>query len=115
MLQVGFQGDFFGPEDVEFFLRQKGIVIPAGADLIEIKVDTKNFQNSDGTTGPLDTSPWQGSTPRLSEMCSRAVDLSLYMPQPHPSLDDLEFMPHGARARHPRVAVNVDLLARDGF
>jgi hypothetical protein len=46
MMYKGFEGDFFDADEVEVYLRQRGIVIPANVDFIDAEIDVGSFNNS---------------------------------------------------------------------
>lgn len=39
----GFEGDFFDCDDVELYLRQRGVTIPPGADHVTVEIDPSGF------------------------------------------------------------------------
>ena len=39
----GFQGDFFDPDEIEFFFRQKGVYIPPASDFVTVEIDPNDF------------------------------------------------------------------------
>lgn len=39
----GFQGDFFDPDEIEYFLRQKGVYIPPASDFVTVEIDPNDF------------------------------------------------------------------------
>ncbi|KAF4976913.1 hypothetical protein FZEAL_6489 [Fusarium zealandicum] len=57
MMYKGFEGDFFDPDEIEAYLRQRGIVIPENADFIDAEIDpgaldeTPSFQSNAGSNG----------------------------------------------------------------
>lgn len=46
MMFKGFEGDFFDADEVETYLRQKGIVIPANVDFIDAEIDIGSLGES---------------------------------------------------------------------
>jgi hypothetical protein len=107
VLHPSFVGDFFDPEDVELYLRHKGIVIPQGAECIEVEIDAATFANPDGSTGPLGSSHWQGSMPRVADMYNQAIDGTLYTTPPQE-----QYIPHamGSPPGKKKVILNIDLF-----
>jgi hypothetical protein len=107
----GLMGDFFDPEDVELYLRHHGVVIPRGAESIEVEIDADMFSNPDGTTGYAAGAHWQGHTPRIAEMYSQAMTGTLYQP---PAADAVAaYVPQHllAATGKSRVMVNIDVLS----
>ncbi|KAH6958660.1 hypothetical protein DER45DRAFT_613168 [Fusarium avenaceum] len=51
MMYKGFEGDFFDADEVEVYLRQRGIVIPANVDFIDAEIDIGSFNNSSQFSG----------------------------------------------------------------
>ena len=47
----GFEGTFFDPDEIEFYLRQRGVYIPPAADFVTIDVDINDFA-TEATDGP---------------------------------------------------------------
>lgn len=43
MTVPGFQGDFFDPDEIEYFLRQRGVFIPPAADFVTVDIDPDDF------------------------------------------------------------------------
>ncbi|SPO04822.1 uncharacterized protein DNG_07507 [Cephalotrichum gorgonifer] len=43
MLVPGFEGDFFDPDEVEYFLRQRGVIIPPASDFVTVEIDVNDF------------------------------------------------------------------------
>lgn len=46
MMHRGFEGDFFDADEVETYLRQRGIIIPENADFIDAEIDIEAFDGS---------------------------------------------------------------------
>ncbi|RSL79328.1 hypothetical protein CEP52_015695 [Fusarium oligoseptatum] len=46
MMHKGFEGDFFDADEVETYLRQRGIVIPENADFVDAEIDIGEFDGS---------------------------------------------------------------------
>ncbi|KAF5002953.1 hypothetical protein FGRMN_12 [Fusarium graminum] len=51
MMHKGFEGDFFDADEVEVYLRQKGVVIPANVDFIDAEIDIGSFDNAPEFSG----------------------------------------------------------------
>lgn len=43
MLVPGFEGDFFDPDEVEVFLRRRGVYIPPASDFVTAEIDVADF------------------------------------------------------------------------
>ncbi|KAF4464198.1 bzip family transcription factor [Fusarium albosuccineum] len=56
MMYQGFEGDFFDADEVETYLRQRGIVIPENADFVDAEIDINAFD------GSPDMRPTMGNT-----------------------------------------------------
>jgi hypothetical protein len=41
----GFEGTFFDPDEIEFYLRQRGVYIPPAADFVSAEIDVNDFSN----------------------------------------------------------------------
>ncbi|KAI1011522.1 hypothetical protein LB504_002706 [Fusarium proliferatum] len=91
MMYQGFEGDFFDADEVETYLRQRGIVIPANVDFIDAEIDMGSFDAAPdlsglgssssffGTQQPPASSqapymPSQQATSDISKMTSRAME-----------------------------------------
>jgi hypothetical protein len=48
----GFEGDFFDCDEVEFYLRQRGITIPPAADFVTSEIDVNDFPTDDNGSSP---------------------------------------------------------------
>ncbi|KAF7560296.1 hypothetical protein G7046_g3841 [Stylonectria norvegica] len=46
MMHSGFQGDFYDADEVDIYLRQRGLVIPENADYVEADIDIDSFRNT---------------------------------------------------------------------
>ncbi|KAM0415840.1 hypothetical protein ACHAPT_013200 [Fusarium lateritium] len=46
MMHKGFEGDFFDADEVETYLRQRGIIIPENADFVDAEIDIEAFDGS---------------------------------------------------------------------
>ncbi|KAL2692312.1 hypothetical protein Neosp_002718 [[Neocosmospora] mangrovei] len=46
MVHKGFEGDFFDADEVETYLRQRGIIIPENADFVDAEIDIGEFDGS---------------------------------------------------------------------
>ncbi|RSM02666.1 hypothetical protein CDV31_010835 [Fusarium ambrosium] len=46
MMHKGFEGDFFDADEVETYLRQRGIIIPENADFVDAEIDIGEFDGS---------------------------------------------------------------------
>ncbi|KAF4450690.1 hypothetical protein F53441_6231 [Fusarium austroafricanum] len=46
MMYKGFEGDFFDADEVETYLRQRGIVIPANVDFVDVEIDIGSFDET---------------------------------------------------------------------
>ncbi|KAK0643980.1 hypothetical protein B0T16DRAFT_332013 [Cercophora newfieldiana] len=53
----GFRGDFFDCDEVELYLRQRGVTIPPGADHITIEIDPSGFSTNSISATTLYPSP----------------------------------------------------------
>ncbi|KAF4972104.1 hypothetical protein FSARC_1244 [Fusarium sarcochroum] len=51
MMHKGFEGDFFDADEVEKYLRQRGVVIPPNVDFIDAEIDMGSFEESPDLTG----------------------------------------------------------------
>ncbi|KAF5554779.1 asparaginase precursor [Fusarium mexicanum] len=51
MMYQGFEGDFFDADEVETYLRQRGIVIPANVDFIDAEIDMGSFDETPDLSG----------------------------------------------------------------
>ncbi|KAL2106260.1 hypothetical protein VUR80DRAFT_6993 [Thermomyces stellatus] len=50
MLVPGFEGDFFDPDEVEYWLRRRGVYIPPASDFVTAEIDPNEFV-LDGSEG----------------------------------------------------------------
>lgn len=73
----GFEGEFFDPDEVEVYLRSRGVAIPPGQDYVTVEVDAhwleEGRQGQTGVEQWAALSPDSGST-SLSEAPTTAVD-----------------------------------------
>ncbi|KAJ4318433.1 hypothetical protein N0V84_006856 [Fusarium piperis] len=46
MMHKGFEGDFFDADEVETYLRQRGVIIPENADFVDAEIDIGAFDGS---------------------------------------------------------------------
>ncbi|KAM0202521.1 hypothetical protein ACHAPA_008916 [Fusarium lateritium] len=51
MMYKGFEGDFFDADEVEVYLRQRGIIVPANVDFIDAEIDLGSFDNPSQFSG----------------------------------------------------------------
>ncbi|KAF4959981.1 hypothetical protein FGADI_1255 [Fusarium gaditjirri] len=81
MMYKGFEGDFFDADEVETYLRQRGIVIPANVDFIDAEIDMGSFDETPDLSGLGTNSSFFGAhqTPASSQ--------ALYMPSQHATSD----------------------------
>lgn len=57
----GWSGEFYDPDDVEAYLRSKGVVIRPGQDFVTAEVESGWFEEGEGSVGSPDTSASSGS------------------------------------------------------
>ncbi|KAJ4266543.1 hypothetical protein NW762_004531 [Fusarium torreyae] len=51
MMHKGFEGDFFDADEIETYLRQRGVVIPPNVDFIDAEIDMASFEESTNLAG----------------------------------------------------------------
>jgi len=77
----GFEGDFFDADEVETYLRQRGIVIPANVDFIDAEIDMGSFDETPDLSGLGTSSSFFGThQPPASSQ-------ALYMPSQQATSD----------------------------
>ncbi|RBR23282.1 uncharacterized protein FIESC28_03865 [Fusarium coffeatum] len=74
MMYKGFEGDFFDADEVEKYLRQRGIVIPANVDFIDAEIDLTSLDE------PTDLSGFGTSNSFFGGHQSPVSGQGLYMP-----------------------------------
>ncbi|KAF6524102.1 hypothetical protein HZS61_012601 [Fusarium oxysporum f. sp. conglutinans] len=81
MMYKGFEGDFFDADEVETYLRQRGIVIPANVDFIDAEIDMGSFDETPDLSGLGTSSSFFGThQPPASSQ-------ALYMPSQQATSD----------------------------
>ncbi|CAM1505726.1 Fc.00g113630.m01.CDS01 [Cosmosporella sp. VM-42] len=72
MLFQGFEGDFYDSDEVDTYLRQRGVIIPENADFIESEIDITAFQEApelrSGTGEPSDLRFFWGTSVPTSDL-----------------------------------------------
>ncbi|KAF5024090.1 hypothetical protein F66182_3834 [Fusarium sp. NRRL 66182] len=82
MIHKGFEGDFFDADEVEMYLRQRGIVIPANLDFIDAEIDMGSFDDS-----PVPDLSSLGSNGFFGAQQVSASSQGLHMPSHHDAVD----------------------------
>ncbi|KAF5621417.1 bzip family transcription factor [Fusarium tjaetaba] len=70
MMYQGFEGDFFDADEVETYLRQRGIMIPANVDFVDAEIDMGSFDETPDLSGLGTSSSFFGTQqpPASSQM-----------------------------------------------
>jgi hypothetical protein len=91
-----FQGEFFDTDEVEYYFRERDIVIPQGADFIEAVVDLSRFVNSGDSPGFLSRAASASTATTKSSSSSTSIstantvnDFSSFTPSTSSSMTSL--------------------------
>lgn len=122
MLVPGFEGDFFDPDEVEYWLRRRGVNIPPAADFVTVEIDPDEFAQG-GAAPDLSTSYVPEIVGGDTSMAGSAscVDpdadpFAVFGSGDLPSLDaiDVDFSSYldfsAAQSRRRKVTINVTVF-----